>query len=54
MKLDDENWHCLTLSRRDPKTGKFLWRKHQFITLLMKEKKKHHKKLMVFLMSTKK
>ena len=23
MKLDDENWHCLTVSRRDPKTGKF-------------------------------
>jgi len=21
MKLDDENWHCLTLSRRDPETG---------------------------------
>ena len=23
MKLDDDNWHCLTLSQRDPKTGKF-------------------------------
>ena len=23
MKLDDENWHCLTVSRRDPETGKF-------------------------------
>ena len=23
MKVDDKNWHCLTLSRRDPKTGKF-------------------------------
>ena len=22
MKLDDDNWHCLTVSRRDPKTGK--------------------------------
>jgi adenylylsulfate reductase subunit A len=21
MKLDDENWHCLTLGRRDPETG---------------------------------
>jgi adenylylsulfate reductase subunit A len=21
MKLDDENWHCLTLSRRDPESG---------------------------------
>jgi len=27
MKLDDENWHCLTLSRRDPKTGKFTMEK---------------------------
>ena len=23
MKLDDDNWHCLTVSRSDPKTGKF-------------------------------
>ena len=23
LKLDDDNWHCLTVSRRDPKTGKF-------------------------------
>ena len=23
MKLDDENWHCLTLSRRDPQTGEW-------------------------------
>ena len=23
MKLDDDNWHCLTVSRRDPETGKF-------------------------------
>ena len=23
MKLDDDNWHCLTISRRDPKTGEF-------------------------------
>ena len=27
MKLDDENWHCLTVSRRDPKTGKFTMEK---------------------------
>ena len=27
MKLDDDNWHCLTLSRRDPKTGKFTMEK---------------------------
>ncbi len=23
MKLDDENWHCLTLSRRDPESGEW-------------------------------
>ena len=27
MKVDVENWHCLTLSRRDPKTGKFTMEK---------------------------
>ena len=27
MKVDDQNWHCLTLSRRDPKTGKFTMEK---------------------------
>ena len=27
MKLDVKNWHCLTLSRRDPKTGKFTMEK---------------------------
>jgi adenylylsulfate reductase subunit A len=23
MKLDDKNWHCLTVSRRDPETGEY-------------------------------
>ena len=23
MKLDDDNWHCLTTSERNPETGKF-------------------------------
>jgi adenylylsulfate reductase subunit A len=27
MKLDDENWHCLTLSRRDPETGEWAMEK---------------------------
>ena len=27
MKLDDKNWHCLTVSRRDPKTGNFTMEK---------------------------
>ena len=40
MKLDDENWHCLTLSRRDPKTGKFSMEKTLCIILLTKKRKK--------------
>jgi adenylylsulfate reductase subunit A len=27
MQLDDENWHCLTLSRRDPETGEWAMEK---------------------------
>ncbi len=27
MKLDDDNWHVLTVSRRDPKTGKYTFEK---------------------------
>lgn len=27
MKLDDDNWHCLTVSRRDPKTGEWAMEK---------------------------
>ncbi len=27
MKLDDDNWHCLTVSRRDPKTGEYTMEK---------------------------
>jgi adenylylsulfate reductase subunit A len=27
MKLDDKNWHCLTVSRRDPKTGEYTMEK---------------------------
>jgi adenylylsulfate reductase subunit A len=23
MKLNDDDWHCLTVSRRDPETGEF-------------------------------
>ena len=26
-KSDDENWHCLTVSRRDPKTAKWTMEK---------------------------
>ena len=27
MKLDDENWHVLTVSRRDPETGQYTMEK---------------------------
>ena len=41
MKLDDENWHCLTVSRRDPETGKFtLEKKPVYHIVDDKEKKK--------------
>ena len=41
MKLDDENWHCLTVSRRDPKTGKFSLEKVPVYHIVdEKEKKK--------------
>ena len=31
MKLDDENWHCLTVSKRDPDSGNLSLEK-KFIT----------------------
>ena len=40
MKLDDENWHCLTLSRRDPKTGKFTMEKAPLYHIIDEEKKR--------------
>ena len=40
MKLDDENWHCLTVSRRDPKTGKFTMEKMPVYHIIDEEKKK--------------
>ena len=40
MKLDDENWHCLTVSRRDPKTGKFTLEKKPVYHIIDEEKKK--------------
>jgi adenylylsulfate reductase subunit A len=27
MKVDDANWHVLTVSRRDPKTGEYTMEK---------------------------
>ena len=40
MKLDDDNWHCLTLSRRAPKTGKFTMEKAPVYHIVDEEKKK--------------
>ena len=41
MILDDENWHCLTVSRRDPETGKFTMEKKPVYHIVDgKEKKK--------------
>ena len=40
LKLDDDNWHCLTVSRRDPRLGNLHWKKLLSIILLTKKKKK--------------
>ena len=40
LKLDDENWHCLTVSRRDPKTGKFTLEKMPVYHIVGDDKKK--------------
>ena len=34
MKLDDENWHVLTVSRRDPNTGEYTMEKAPLYHLL--------------------
>ena len=38
MKLDDENWHVLTVSRRDPKTGEYTMEKAPCYHLVENEK----------------
>ena len=40
MNLDDKNWHCLTVSRRDPKTGKFTMEKMPVYHIIGDEEKK--------------
>ncbi len=41
MKLDDDNWHCLTTSERNPETGKFSMEKKPVYHIVDdKEKKK--------------
>jgi len=32
MKVDDDNWHVLTVSRRDPKTGEYTMEKPRATT----------------------
>ena len=38
LKLDDDNWHCLTVSRRDPTTGKFTCEKAPLYHIVDEEK----------------
>jgi adenylylsulfate reductase subunit A len=40
LKLDDENWHCLTVSRRDPKTKKFSMEKVPVYHIVDEKKEK--------------
>jgi len=43
LKLDDDNWHCLTVSRRDPKTGKFAMEKAPLYHLIDEESESENK-----------
>ncbi|MEJ2107548.1 MAG: adenylyl-sulfate reductase subunit alpha [Acidiferrobacteraceae bacterium] len=40
MKLDDENWHVLTVSRRDPETGEYTMEKAPCYHLVTEEEEK--------------
>ena len=40
LKLDDDNWHCLTVSRRDPKTKKFTLEKVPVYHIVDEKKEK--------------
>jgi len=40
MKLDDENWHCLTVSKRDPDSGKFEFEKKPVYHIIDEKEKK--------------
>ena len=44
MYLDDDNWHCLTVSRRDPKTGKFSLEKAPLYHIVDDEKEEQQEK----------
>jgi hypothetical protein len=40
MKLDDENWHCLTVSKRDSESGKFEFEKKPVYHIIDEKEKK--------------
>ena len=40
MKLDDENWHCLTVSKRDSDSGKFEFEKKPVYHIIDEKEKK--------------
>ena len=40
MKLDDENWHCLTVSKRDTESGKFEFEKKPVYHIIDEKEKK--------------
>ena len=40
MKVDDENWHVLTVSRRDPETGEYTMEKAPCYHLVNEEKER--------------
>ncbi len=40
MKLDDDNWHCLTTSERNPETGKFSMEKQPVYHIVDEKDKK--------------
>ena len=40
MKVDDENWHVLTVSRRDPETGEYTMEKAPCYHLVNEEEEK--------------
>jgi len=39
MKLDDKNWHVLTVSHRDPATGKYTMEKAPLYHLIGEDEK---------------
>ncbi|MFT7575785.1 MAG: adenylylsulfate reductase subunit A, partial [Alphaproteobacteria bacterium] len=42
LKLDDEDWHVLTVSRRDPKTGEYTMEKAPCYHLVGEDEEKEN------------